>query len=81
MIPTKIQESPKVQQYLKSRNLEKQYLKATKNLLRGNFRSIDFKTRKPKSSGIFQFRINKKFRAIGFFKGTILRISKIDDHQ
>ena len=40
--------------------------KKNKDLLLAGFRGkLDFKLRKPRSAGIYAFRINKKYRALG----------------
>lgn len=68
--------------YLKSRNLLKQYKKAKQYLLGGHYLQTKFKERNPKGSGIWYFRINKQFRALGVFnKLGHLIIFKIDNHQ
>lgn len=82
---------PKVQQiferkevspYLKARNLLKQYVKAKRYLLQGNTLQVKFEERNPKGSGIWYFRINKQFRALGVFnKVGDLIVFKIDNHQ
>ena len=68
--------------YLQSRNLINQYKKAKQYLLSGNALQVKFKERNPKGSGIWYFRITKKYRALGIFneKGDLI-IFKIDDHQ
>lgn len=82
---------PKIQQiferkeiavYLEARGLIKQYKKAKEYLLKGNFLQVKFKERNPKGSGIWYFRINKQFRALGVFDriGNLI-IFKIDNHQ
>lgn len=82
---------PKIQQifelkevlpYLEARNLLNQYKKAKHYLLHGNTLQVKFKERNPKGSGIWYFRINKQFRALGVFnKIGNLVIFKIDNHQ
>lgn len=68
--------------YLEVRGLLKQYRKAKQFLLKGNTLQIKFKERNPKGSGIWYFRINKQFRALGIFDKTgDLIIFKIDNHQ
>jgi hypothetical protein len=82
---------PKIQQiferkeiipYLESRGLLKQYKKAKDYLLSGNALQVRFKERNPKGSGIWYFRINQQFRAVGTFTSTgDLIIFEIDNHQ
>lgn len=68
--------------YLQARNLLKQYKKAKKFLLEGNTLQVKFKERNPKGSGIWYFRINRQFRALGIFdKVGNLIIFEIDNHQ
>lgn len=82
---------PKIQQiferkgiaaYLGARGLLKQYKKAKEYLLRGSSLQVKFRERNPKGSGIWYFRINKQFRALGVFdeSGNLI-IFKIDNHQ
>lgn len=68
--------------YLEARSLLKQYKKAKRYLLDGNTLQVKFKERNPKGSGIWYFRINKQFRALGIFdaNGNLI-IFKIDNHQ
>jgi hypothetical protein len=68
--------------YLEARGLLKQYKKAKQFLLEGNTLQVKFKERNPKGSGIWYFRINKQFRALGVFdeNGNLI-IFKIDNHQ
>ena len=76
-----ILEDREIEKYLLSRNLLKQYLKAKKDVLEGRFKKADFKKRQPKNQDVYYFRINQKFRAIGYFEGDIFKVAYIDDHQ
>ena len=78
----KILEKKEVLPYLKSRNLISQYKKAKDYLLAGAISQTRFKERNPKGSGIFYFRINKQYRALGIFdrEGDLI-VFKIDNHQ
>lgn len=77
-----ILEQKKIFEYLESRNLLKQYKKAKQFLLQGNTLQVKFKERNPKGSGIWYFRINKQYRALGVFNNDgDLIIFKIDNHQ
>ncbi|MDD4151610.1 MAG: hypothetical protein PHR68_03270 [Candidatus Gracilibacteria bacterium] len=67
--------------YLETRKLEKQYIKAKNYLLKGNFKQIDFKLREPKKDKIYYFRINTQFRAFCKLEGNILKVFDIDNHQ
>ncbi len=68
--------------YLEARGLLKQYQKAKQFLLAGDQYRVHFKQRQPPGSGDWSFRINKQFRAIGFFRANgDLAITDIDNHQ
>lgn len=68
--------------YLEARGLLKQYLKVKSYLLAGNTLQAKFKEKNPQGSGIWYFRINKQFRALGVFNAAgDLIIFKIDNHQ
>ncbi len=71
----------KVLQYLEKRKLVQQYKKAKEFLKNNHLSSVSFKKRKPKSSGKYYFKINKKFRAIGVFDGKDFIVTAISDHQ
>lgn len=75
-------EKKEILPYLEKRNLLKQYKKAKDYLLKGNTLQVKFKERNPKGSGIWYFRINRQYRALGVFndKGNLI-IFKIDNHQ
>lgn len=81
-----IKELPEIADYVKSRNLENQYKKA-KSFLSDWFASIvDFKIRQPKKYEVYQFRINKKYRAFWVFRetytfGKVFVVTEISDHQ
>ena len=77
----KVQERPKVIDYLKKRHLEKTYLKAKTFLENDQLKMVNFKIRQPKSEGIYYFRITKKYRAIGHFIEDVFVVASISDHQ
>ena len=77
----RIIEQKKVVNYLIRRNLVRQYQKQKDLLLAGGTKQVDFKIRKPNKDDIYQFRINKKFRAFGYFDNQTFKVAKIDDHQ
>lgn len=78
----RIFERKEIMPYLEARGLLNQYKKAKTYLLHGNALQVIFKERNPKGSGIWYFRINKQFRALGVFDGSgNLIIFKIDNHQ
>jgi hypothetical protein len=68
--------------YLKARNITQPYLKAKRYLELGYFGQVDLRKRKPKTEGVFYFRITKKYRALGYFasKDTFI-VVEISDHQ
>lgn len=76
-----IREGKGVIEYLEKRNILKQYQEAKKQFILGNFKVIDAKPRKPKSLGVFQFRITKKFRAFYIIRKEGAVVYKISDHQ
>ncbi len=63
----RILEKKEILPFLKARRLLSQYKKAKNFLLSENVLQIKFKERKPKGSGIWSFRINRQFRALGIF--------------
>lgn len=78
----RIVESKKVMTYLKKRGLLAQYKKAKRYLLDGRTLTVKFGEKNPKGSGIWYFRINKQFRALGTFdEDGDLRVYDIDNHQ
>jgi len=81
-VPRDIFESKEVAEYLEKRNLVSQYKKAKKYLLSGSIAQVRFKERHPKKSGIWYFRINNQFRALGVFdeEGNLI-VFEIDNHQ
>ncbi len=75
-------EEKEVHDYLKKRKfLLKSYYKARDYLEKGFLKNIYFKKRKPKSGEEYQFRINKKYRAFGYFREDNFIIVEINDHQ
>ena len=78
----RILEKKSVVAYLKKRGLVPQYKKAKRYLLEGNVLKVRFKERSPKGSGIWYFRINRQFRALGVFdeEGNLI-VFDIDNHQ
>ena len=74
-------ESDDVVKFLKSRKLLKQYGKVKDFILNPNLQKKFLKKRKPKKDGIYQFRINKQYRAFCIFDGKDLIVFEISDHQ
>ncbi len=57
-------------------------MKAKQYMELGFYDSIDLRKRKSKSEGVFYFKINKKFRAIGYIENkTDFIVTEISDHQ
>ncbi|MFA5793171.1 MAG: hypothetical protein WC897_04880 [Candidatus Gracilibacteria bacterium] len=79
---SKIFEKKNILLYLQNRGLLEQYKKAKRYLLEGSAVQVRFKERNPKGSGIWYFRINRQFRALGVFdeKGNLI-IFDVDNHQ
>ena len=77
----KIIEYKKILEYIEKHNLLKQYKKAKNFLLIWENSLVEFKLRQPKNKWIFQFKINKKFRAYWYFEENTFIIAKISDHQ
>ena len=68
--------------YLQERGLVKQYRKAKNFLLHDYQSQTGFKERNPKGSGIWSFRINRQYRALGVInEQNELIIFEIDNHQ
>ena len=81
-----IKELPEISEYIISRNLEKQYKKSKNFLSEWLYSLVDFKLRQPKKYEVYQFRINKKYRAFWIFRDTInfgkvFVVTEISDHQ
>lgn len=67
--------------FLNKRNLLKQYKKSKDLILLWINWKTDFKLREPRKDWIYSFRINKQFRAFGYFENENLIVYKIDNHQ
>lgn len=81
MIIEKVVETDEVVTYLESRNILTQYRKSKQHLLAGEFNSVRLKKRQPKTSGIWHFRITKKYRAMAWLESGTLKVFDIDDRQ
>ena len=78
----KVYERDGIVKQLEKRDLLRQYLKAVHLLEAGYAKNVHLKVRNPKSDGIFQFRINKQFRAYCYFENPEkLIVVKINNHQ
>lgn len=78
----RILEKKDVLAYLMARGLVKQYQKAKFYLLSVYQSQTRFNEKNPRGCGIWYFRINKQFRALGVFDAEDnLIIFEIDNHQ
>ncbi|MBK5213039.1 MAG: hypothetical protein JJE55_05190 [Flavobacteriaceae bacterium] len=77
----KVLEEDGIVEFIKKRNLEKPYLKAKKYMEMGFYEVVDLRKRKPKTANIFYFKINKKYRAIGYEENGSFIVAEISDHQ
>ncbi len=68
-------------QFLEKRQLVKQYQKAKKHILEGNYKQVDLKLRQPKNERVYYFRINRQFRAWCYIDWNSLKVFDIDNHQ
>jgi len=52
-------------------------------ILSGHNAGTLFKKREPKDEGIWYFRINRQYRAVGYFPqgGRTFAVTYVDDHQ
>lgn len=81
---TSIMELDDVVVYLKKRAIIDQYKKAKNYILEWNLETVLFKKRQPKTSKVYQFRINHKYRAFWFFdekREWVFKVIEISDHQ
>ena len=77
----KVYETNTVIAYLKKRELNKPYLKAKRYFEQGHTQMIKLKLLQPKHHKEYQFRINDKYRARGFYKENGFLVTEISDHQ
>lgn len=77
----KVLEEDGIITYIKKRNLVKPYLKVKKYLENDFFELVDLRKRKPKSANVFYFKIDKKYRAIGYIEANTFIVTEISDHQ
>ena len=77
----KVLEEDGIIAYIKKRNLVKPYLKVKKYLENDFFELVDLRKRKPKSANVFYFKIDKKYRAIGYIEANTFIVTEISDHQ
>lgn len=81
MIIKNVYESDESLEYIKNRNLIKQYKKAKNFLLLWYLNNVSFKKREPKNEEVYYFRINKQFRAIGYVENNNFYVLEIYNHQ
>ncbi len=77
----KVYETDDVVKYLTKRSLIKPYLKAKNYFELGHTQMINLKLLKPKKDAHFQFKINDKYRARGYYKENGFLVTDIWDHQ
>lgn len=77
----KVLEEEGVVTYLKKRNLQKAYLKAKRYLESNRYKQIDLRKRHPKHLGVFYFKIDKKYRTLGYIENNTFIVTEISDHQ
>lgn len=77
----KVYETDDVVRYLRKRNIIKPYLKAKGYFEAGHPQAIRLKLLKPKQHKEYQFRINTKYRARGFYKEDGFLVTSISDYQ
>ena len=66
---------------LEKKNLLAKYKKAKNFILENHSKLVDLKKRKPQNDEMWQFRIDKQFRAYCYFEADILIVFHIDNHQ
>ena len=67
--------------YCQKRQIFKHYQKACRYINLGLYDVVKLKILQPKSEGIYQFRITKKFRALAVKENNTLYVFEISDHQ
>ena len=67
--------------YLKIRHILKEYKKAKGYITDGHYQQVQLKKRQPYSSGIWYFRITRKYRAYAKKEQNRLVVFEISDHQ
>lgn len=66
---------------LEKKNLLAKYKKAKNFILEDHSKLVDLKKRKPKKDEVWQFRIDRQFRAYCYFEKDTLIVFHIDNHQ
>ena len=47
----------------------------------GFYKNVDLRKRNPKKEGVFYFKIDKKYRALGYIENKTFLVTEISDHQ
>lgn len=82
MFPVRILEDEGIADFLAKRQLTAQFAKAKRMILSGNNSGALLRKREPAELGMWYFRINKKYRAIGpINQDGAMIVTEIDDHQ
>lgn len=66
---------------LEKKNLLAKYKKAKNFILEDHSKLVDLKKRKPKKDEVWQFRIDRQFRAYCYFEKYTLIVFHINNHQ
>lgn len=66
---------------LEKKNLLVKYKKAKSFILGNHAKLVNLKKRKPQKNEVWQFRIDRQFRAYCYFESDTLIVFHIDDHQ
>lgn len=66
---------------LEKKNLLAKYKKAKNFILEDHSKLVDLKKRKPKKDEVWQFRIDRQFRAYCYFEKDTLIVFHINNHQ
>ena len=77
----KVFDDKSVRLQIQKYKIRKQYQKACRYMESGLYELVDLKIRKPKHFRIYQFRITKKYRAIGYIENNSFVITELSDHQ
>lgn len=67
--------------FLQKKWLRKQFQAAKTKLIMWYYGKLDFKKRQPKKEEVYSFRINKQYRAIGYFDHHTFVVATISDHH
>lgn len=76
-----IQDNKQARKDIEKYNLVNQYKKACDFIKNKQYHKVQLKLRKPKTAGIYQFRITKKYKAFAIRENDTLYVFEISDHQ